>query len=50
MTPRGGAVCVDASIVLKLLVPEADSDVARQQWDLWRDAGTVTYAPLIILC
>lgn len=49
MTPRVGAVCVDASIVLKLLIPEADGDVAHRLWSRWRDAGTVTYAPLIIL-
>ncbi len=38
-------VCVDASLVLKLILVEADSAVAHQLWDTWINANIETVAP-----
>lgn len=32
-------VCVDASLALKLVLAEADSDLAQSQWQTWTEAG-----------
>lgn len=38
-------VCVDASLVLKLILVEADSAIAHQLWSTWIDAGVDVVAP-----
>jgi len=42
---RGGMVCVDASLALKLLVVEDDSARARSLWRLWIGEGIEVVAP-----
>jgi predicted nucleic acid-binding protein len=32
-------ICVDASLALNLVLPEADSDLAQAQWSTWTEAG-----------
>lgn len=34
------SVCVDASLVLKLVLPEADSDRAHRLWRSWLETDT----------
>lgn len=38
-------VCVDASLVLKLILVEADSAIAHQLWNTWIEAGVDVIAP-----
>jgi predicted nucleic acid-binding protein len=38
-------VCVDASLVLKLILVEADSVLAHQLWSTWIDTGVEVVAP-----
>ena len=38
-------VCVDASLALKLVLPEADSDAVQQQWQRWIEAEVELVAP-----
>lgn len=38
-------ICVDASVVLKLLLPEPDSDKAHALWALWIKEGVEVVAP-----
>lgn len=38
-------VCVDASLVLKLVLAEADSDRAYRLWQSWMEADTEVLAP-----
>jgi predicted nucleic acid-binding protein len=40
-----GGICVDASFVLKLVLPEKGSDAAEVLWSRWADARTSVYAP-----
>jgi predicted nucleic acid-binding protein len=40
-------VCVDASLSLKLIFPEPDSHLAREQWEQWQEAGTRIIAPTL---
>jgi len=42
-------VCIDASIVLKLVVVEDDSDRARSLWRSLAEAGRVAVAPGLLL-
>ena len=38
-------VCVDASVIVKLVVPEADSASARAAWASWIDAEALVIGP-----
>ena len=38
-------VCVDASLVLKLVLAEADSQSAHDLWHTWIDSDTEVFAP-----
>ncbi len=41
-------VCVDSSLVLKLAVPEKDSERAQEKWEHWAEQGTAVVArPLL---
>ncbi|MDQ7829987.1 MAG: type II toxin-antitoxin system VapC family toxin [Armatimonadota bacterium] len=42
-------VCVDASLVLKLVLPETKSDVVREHWKAWQAEGTEPIAPWLWL-
>jgi len=42
---RGGMVCLDASLALKLLVVEEDSARARSLWRSWIATGVEVVAP-----
>ncbi|MEW6228379.1 MAG: type II toxin-antitoxin system VapC family toxin [Bacillota bacterium] len=41
-------VCVDASVVVKWLVDEADSDAALDVFDRWCEAGAILVAPSLL--
>lgn len=41
-------VCVDASFLLKALVPEAGTDEVLSLLSAWRSEGTTIYAPTLI--
>ncbi len=41
-------VCVDASFIVKLLVPEADSERADATWTSWIANKTPVYAPALM--
>ncbi len=41
-------VCVDSSLVLKLAVPEEDSERAQEQWEHWAKKATEVVAPPLI--
>ncbi len=41
-------VCVDASFVLKLVLPEADSERVATLWGDWRDARVEILAPALL--
>jgi predicted nucleic acid-binding protein len=43
------AICVDASILIKLLVEEENSDLARSLWQSWLDAGIERVAPPLLI-
>jgi predicted nucleic acid-binding protein len=38
-------ICVDASLALKLVLPESDSDLAQAQWQAWIGAAVEIIAP-----
>ena len=38
-------ICVDASLALKLVLPESDSDLAQAQWQDWLGAAVEIIAP-----
>jgi predicted nucleic acid-binding protein len=38
-------ICVDASFALKLVLPEADSDLAQSEWQNWLHSGVELTAP-----
>jgi predicted nucleic acid-binding protein len=38
-------ICVDASLALKLVLPESDSDLAEIQWQNWTGASIEIIAP-----
>lgn len=40
-------VCVGASLTLKLIFPEPDSDDANRLWENWLSTGTVIIAPTL---
>ncbi len=42
-------VCVDASLTLRLLLPEAGSDAIQGQWAVWRDHRVALIAPWLWL-
>jgi predicted nucleic acid-binding protein len=44
------AVCVDASFVIKLGIPEAGSDEVEDLWREWRDGGREIVAPHLLHC
>jgi predicted nucleic acid-binding protein len=41
-------VCVDASVILKLVIREDGSDVARELWAHWLSEGTEVVAPRLL--
>ena len=41
-------VCVDSSLVLKLAVPEKDSERAQEKWEHWAEQGTPVVAPPLL--
>ena len=41
-------VCVDASLVVKLLLPEPDSDIAERVWARWEGAAEAVVAPALL--
>lgn len=41
-------VCVDSSLVLKLAVPEEDSERAQEQWGNWAEGATEIVAPPLL--
>ena len=45
---RGGMVCLDASLALKLLVVDEDSPRARSLWRSWIATGVEVVAPASI--
>ena len=42
-------VCADASLLVKLILPELGSDTAKTLWDEWEDDGISVLAPSLIL-
>lgn len=40
-------ICIDASIALKLFLPESDSLRAQQLWEQWQRDGTALVAPAL---
>ncbi len=40
-------VCVDASVTLKLVLPEEDSDLAQMLWSWWQKKQAVVIAPAL---
>jgi len=40
-------VCVDASVTLKLVLPEEDSDLAQALWSWWRKKRAIVIAPTL---
>lgn len=40
-------IVVDASIVIKLVIPESDSDLAHRLWRSWAEAGEIRHAPVL---
>jgi predicted nucleic acid-binding protein len=38
-------ICVDASLALKLVLAEPDSDLAQAQWQTWTEAGIEIISP-----
>ncbi len=40
--------CVDASFMVKLVLPEADSERAEAIWNEWLKAGTIVHAPALM--
>jgi len=41
-------VCVDSSLVLKLAVPEEDSERTQEQWEHWAKEATEIVAPPLL--
>lgn len=42
------SVCVDASFMVKLVLPEADSERAEALWSEWLTTGTIIHAPALM--
>ena len=42
-------ICVDASLTLKLVLPESDSDLAQTQWQEWIGAAVEIIAPDLLI-
>ena len=42
------SVCVDASFMVKLVLPEVDSQRAEALWSEWLTTGTVIHAPALM--
>lgn len=42
-------ICVDASLALKLVLPERDSDEATVEWQNWAKTGVVVAAPYLFV-
>ena len=42
MSPQ---ICIDASLALKLVLPESDSEAVQEQWHAWIDDGVELVAP-----
>jgi predicted nucleic acid-binding protein len=42
-------VCVDASLALKLVLPEAESDQIQAQWQRWFEEKTELVAPTLFI-
>lgn len=43
------SVCVDAGILVKVLIQEPDSDRARALWQMWDDNGVERVAPTLFM-
>ncbi len=41
-------VCVDASLVIKLFLPESDSESAERIWARWEEAAEAVVAPALL--
>lgn len=41
-------ICVDSSIVLKLLIEESDSEAVSSLWEKWTGEGQDIYAPYLL--
>lgn len=41
-------ICVDASFIVTLLVPEATSEVAEEHWQRWHKEGRAICAPTLL--
>ncbi len=42
-------VCADASLLVKLVLPEDGSEATKDLWDKWEEAGVSVLAPSLIL-
>lgn len=42
------AICVDASFMVKLVLPEAGSEQAEALWDRWLAGGILVFAPALM--
>ena len=42
-------ICIDASVALKLVLSEPDSEVAEAEWQRWLEAGVEILAPLLFV-
>lgn len=42
-------ICVDASLALKLVLPEADSDQVAVEWQNWARSGVEVAAPYLFI-
>lgn len=42
-------ICIDASLALKLVLPEPDSDQAAVEWENWASAGMEITAPYLFV-
>ena len=49
-TEPSSLVVVDASFVLKLVLPEEHSDRVRRAWGKWVEQGVEVFAPYLLLC
>ena len=49
-TEPSSLVVVDASFVLKLVLPEKPSDGVRRAWGKWVEQGVEVSAPYLLLC
>ena len=47
-SPQESGVVVDASVLLKLLLPEKESEAIRRQWGEWLELDAVIAAPFLL--